>query len=95
MNHKNIDQVAEWIDDRETFPRMKVHTGSNPVLVPNCSEVTAHTLHAYVSVGLFGSSKDCFLVRLRNWLDHIKITGLHICLGVDMQSQAVLHRLTK
>jgi len=24
--------VAEWKDDRETFPRMKVHTGSNPVL---------------------------------------------------------------
>ena len=29
---KQNSQVAEWKDDRETFPRMKVHTGSNPVL---------------------------------------------------------------
>ena len=24
-------QVAEWIDARETFPRMKVHIGSSPI----------------------------------------------------------------
>ena len=58
-------QVAEWKDDRETFPRMKVHTGSNPVLITMSKRYSVRLVTFFKKVMVVKKSSTLMRHRFR------------------------------